>query len=323
MKTLLLVSLMSLNALAITNQDLLKNQEYNWQKVIKKDQVKHLSVTGQVIAEEGALHFQSARVSGRVLSLLNEEGSSVKKGMPLFKITGPECVSLREERRIAQKANLEDLVSSIDQRQGELNIQVTEKDCFIISDADGVLVKRTAGSGNSFSYGDSLAQVLEASNMKIEIEVPEKSAALVSKGSIVSFSIPSLNGFKGQSQVHQVFPIVEEGSRIMKARLQKIPLPKGTKLNSLVFAEIHLPTGKTCFSVPTTAVTLQDNSAWILKKGETLMSIPVNVLGAEKEEMLVMPSDQTLIREGDTIATFNVPFLYQQFKKNSSKSTAK
>ena len=312
---ILFLGLFAFSATASNIQELSQNKEFNWETIKKVNEVSSFQVTGTVIAEEGALHIQSARVSGRVLSLVNEEGGIVKRGSPLFAITGPECTTLREEKRIALKSKLEELVTSMSQREHELNIRLTNNECLVLADATGILVKRSIGSGNSFNQGDVLAQILEPEKMQVEIEVPERTASSITRGSPVTFRLPSAPAFKGTSQVHQVFPVVEEGSRMMRARLNKAPLPPGTKLNSMVFATIELPQNKQCLSVPETSVTFQDNKAWVLKRGSTLERIPVDVIGSSGSQLLVSATIQSHLQDGDTVATFNVPFLFQELKK--------
>lgn len=295
------------------------SEDYKWQQVKAGDEISTFPVTGQVIAEEGALHFQSARVGGRILSLAVEEGSFVKKNATLFHITGPECVSIREEKRIAVKSNLTDLLSTIEQRQKELNIIVTDKGCVMIADSDGILVKRSVNAGSAFNQGDSLAQILESSKLRVEIEVPEKSASIIKTGTVVKFKIPSLNNFKGESTVQQVFPLVDEGTRAMKARLKKISLPAETKLNSMVFAEVALSSGKQCLVVPSTAVTLQDSGSWIIRKTDKVERIPVMIISNQVETLLINPVKDGDLKQNDIIATHDVPFLFQEIKKNERK----
>lgn len=299
--------------------DLAASQQFRWQKIRLGAEVNSIPVSGQVIAEEGALQFQTARVTGRILALVNEEGSSVKKGDILFRITGPECVSIREEKRIAKASNLQDLLDTIEQRQKELNLIVTATECAIVADSSGVLFKRKVNSGSAFNQGDSLAQILAPSRMRIEIEVPEKSASVISRGTTVNFKIPSLNNFKGSSVVQQVFPLVDEGTHVMKARLQKTDLPPQTKLNSMVFAEIALTSGKKCFIVPNTAITLQDSNSWVLKKNSKVERIPVVIVSNEGDETLINPVQPGALSEKDDIATHNVPFLYQAVKNETLK----
>jgi multidrug efflux pump subunit AcrA (membrane-fusion protein) len=314
----LILALASINAFAKTMDSLMSSADYKWQPVQIGKEISSFPVSGMVIADEGAMHIQSARISGRALSLMNEEGGMVKQGQAIFAITGPECISIREEKRIAIHSKLEELVNSIAGREKELNIKVTERECLLLSDASGILVKRNIGSGNSFNQGDVLAQILEPEKMRVEVEVPEKSASLIARGTPVKFRLPSAPGFKGTSVIQQVFPIVEEGTRMMRARLHKANLPKETKLNSMVFADIELSQNHQCLIVPVTSVTFQDNNSWVLKKGSDLKRVAVNVLGNLGKKLLINPSHKDELKDGDIIATYNVPFLFQEVKKQTS-----
>lgn len=318
MKTFITFFLLLISSYSFGSRDI-TSDIYRWQSVKKDHLTTTFPVVGQVIAEEGALHFQSARVGGRILSLKTEEGSFVKKGSTIFHITGPECVTIREEKRIALKANLTDLLETIKQRQRELNIKVTDTDCLILADSDGILVKRNVNAGSAFNQGDSLAQILEVSKLRIEIEVPEKSASLIQTGSKVIFKIPSMNNFKSESTIQQVFPLVDEGTRVMKARLKKVALPANTKLNSMVFADVSLSDDALCFIVPLTAVTLQDSASWIIKKGEKIERIPVTILSTQSDRVLINPVKAGDIKEGDLVATQDTPFLFQEIKKMNPK----
>lgn len=320
MKVLLALSslLFLQTAFAKTLSNLKEDSSYKWTVVKEGQQSSTFPATGTIIADEGALHIQSARVTGRVLSLMSEEGGMVKKGNALFMITGPECISIREEKRIAVNSKLEDLVSSIVAREKELNIKVTDRECFALADASGVLVKRNVMSGNSFTQGDVLAQVLEPERMRVEIEIPERSASTITQGTKVKFRMPSAPEFVGSSVIQQVFPIVEEGSRMMKARLHKAPLPPKTKLNSMVFADIQLTVNKLCIIVPATAITFQDNGSWVVKKTTTLEPVSVEVLGKTENGTLVSAHGSSVLKDGDTVATQNVPFIYAEIKKQQN-----
>lgn len=313
--SVLILTLLSSSVFSKPPAALGADQTYKWEKVKEGQQSSTFPATGMIIADEGALHIQSARVNGRVLSLMSEEGGIVKKGSPLFLITGPECISIREEKRIAINSKLEDLVSSIVARERELNIKVTEKECVSLADASGVLVKRNVISGNSFSQGDVLAQILEPERMRVEIEVPERSASAIVLGTKVKFRMPSAPDFVGESVIKQVFPIVEEGSRMMKARLHRAPLPQKTKLNSMVFADIELMLNKLCIIIPITAVTFQDNHSWVVKKHTSLEMVSVEVVGKTENGLLVRSLTDKGLKDGDTIATHNVPFLYREMKQ--------
>ncbi|QQR79483.1 MAG: efflux RND transporter periplasmic adaptor subunit [Deltaproteobacteria bacterium] len=131
-----------------------ENQEnnYEWSLVTTSDQVATLKLTGRVIPKEEALSVESARIQGRIVSILKREGDLVKEGEALFIINSPECISLMMDKQIASQKGLEDLLKSAFRREKQLGLSVSDS-CRILSSITGTLIKKQIELGSSFNVG--------------------------------------------------------------------------------------------------------------------------------------------------------------------------
>ena len=107
--------------------------DYQWTKVVAGEEITGLRATGMIIPQEGALKNQSANTQGRVLAVLKREGDEVVPGTPLFLVNDSECESLAEEKLLAQKNGVQDLIDAANQREKQLGVKVENGQYEIVS----------------------------------------------------------------------------------------------------------------------------------------------------------------------------------------------
>ncbi len=82
----------------------------------------------------------------------------------------------------------------------------------------------------------------------------------------------------------------------------------------MVFADVELGSGAICLKVPQTAVTLQENKAWVIKSNPSATPVQVTVISQSSDFVLLNPVEKGVLTDGDIIATNNVPFLFKELR---------
>ncbi len=214
--------------------------EIEWMKLEEGPDFSSLSITGHVVPQDGALNIESARIPGRIISILKREGEAVSVGTPLYMISSSECFSLIEERKVAQSKHILELQDGVEKREQQLGLKIKNNDCLFTSGHTGVLTKRNMDSGSSFNMGDPLATVLDTKRLTIELDIPEKDMAKVRKGQHVQFYFAADGDTKLTGKIQSIVPTIDSSTRTFKVRLAPMNLPSHIALESLVFGHLDI-----------------------------------------------------------------------------------
>ena len=174
---------------------------------------------GKVIPKEGALSIESARIQGRVTSILKREGERVETGEPLFLINSAECISLTEEKRVAEERGLQELIAGAKARQEQLGLSVSNDQCRLLATHSGTIVKRQIELGAAFNIGDALATVLDVGNLSVELDLPERDQGFIKSGQQVKIQLPAYPGRFFEGRVERILPSIDPQTRTLKLRL--------------------------------------------------------------------------------------------------------
>lgn len=82
----------------------------------------------------------------------------------------------------------------------------------------GVVVRRSVGMGQNVDAGPILFEVVDASSMWAEIDVPEQHAAAVRRGSLVRIEVDALPGKTFEAKIDSVVPEIDPRTRTAHAR---------------------------------------------------------------------------------------------------------
>ena len=287
-------------------------QEIQWGAVAAGGFTNELRVPGHVIAREGALGVESARVAGRVVSILKREGDPVLAGQALFAVNSPECVSLAQEKSAAEERKLQDLVDAARRREEQLGLSVEGAECRILASHDGTLTRRQVELGAAFNIGDPLATILDVSNLTVELDVPERSLPQVKVGQPVRLQLASEPERALSARVEHVLPTIDPVTRSVKVRLSPLALTEGATLDALVFGSIRTGVRQQAFKVPTTSLVFDRNRQFVIKRaGERTVAVPVEVVGEAEDTSTVRPLADDL-KAGDQIAVKGALFLLRR-----------
>jgi multidrug efflux pump subunit AcrA (membrane-fusion protein) len=266
-------------------------------------------------AQASDSEWKPARVIGRILSILKREGEPVKEGDFLYSISSGECVALREEKRVAEKRSIAELITSADRREKQLGIKLVEDKCMIVATHDGVLTKRNLESGAVFNVGDVLATVLDVGHLGIEIDIPEQDHSKVKIGEKISFQFSSRPERKFTGRIQTIVPAIDQVTRSVKARLTSMILPGDTSLDSLIYGEIDNGKHESTLTVPASALVFHHNQQYVVGGNPANpKAIPVQVISEANATVSIRPIHEEALKAGDSIATKGAIFLFQKIK---------
>lgn len=292
--------------------------DYAWKPIERSEAAGGgVSVTGRVIPQDGALNIESARVAGRVLTILRREGEAVSVGTPLYWISSAECSSLGEERRVAVAKNIPELIEGVQNREQQLGLRIKNEQCAVVAGHAGILTRRNLESGATFNIGDALATTLDTRRLTVEVDVPERDQARVKAGQAVRFQFASNPGEVFRSKIQNAVPTIDPVTRTSKARLKPTRLPGNVSLDALVFGEIETGKSEPILSVPSTALVFFRNRQYVISGGEEAPApVPVLVVNENDHASSIRPAQAGALREGDLVATKDAIFLMKRLQQS-------
>lgn len=291
-------------------------EDYQWGAVTAGGISNELHVTGRIIPREGALSIESARIQGRIINILKREGEKISEKEPLFIINSPECLSLMEEKHIAQSHGLKDLVESAERREKQLGLKINGQ-CEILATHNGIMTKRQVEIGASFNLGDPLATIVNIDQLTVELDVPERDLSKVKPGQKVKVILASDPDSSFPTTIQHLLPTIDPTTRTTKARLSPLSLPSKISVDALVFAKIEIEGGEQILSVPPSALVFDHNTQYVIKKGNPQPSIiPVRVVSETDSVSSIRPVNLNDLKVGDPILIKGTIFMYDKLMKD-------
>jgi multidrug efflux pump subunit AcrA (membrane-fusion protein) len=305
---LLLLPLLVLSSLASGQE-----RDYQWTKVTTAELNAGIKVTGRMIPQDGALNIESARIAGRVLSILRREGDRVTVGTPLFAISSAECISLLEEKKVASSNGIQQLIGSVSKREKQLAISVDEASCKVVSAHSGILTKRSVESGAAFNPGDPLVTILDVNRLTAEFDLPERDMAKVKLTQPVHFRLASDPDSAYLSKISHIVPMIDSTSRTTKVRVDPVKIKSATTQDALIFGEIETGSKESILKVPSAALVFSHNRQYVIRGPKAKAAVvEVSVLGEADNFSSIRPIKPEDLKDGDLVAGSGGIFLLKQ-----------
>lgn len=303
-----------------------------------------IQVPGSLLpAEETQIRSE---VSGRIVQLNIQEGSTVQKGTLLVKLFDQDLQAqlkkLQVQLQIAQKTEERQrellTISGVSQQDYDLSaLQVDNLKADIMSAQiaidkteirapyQGKIGLRNVSLGSFLSPNDIVATLRQVTQLKLEFSIPEKYAKNVEKGYRVHFKVD------GGDNTHQATVIatesgVDQATRTLRVRA--LVNESHPELVPGVFAKVDLELGKDAdaLMVPTQAVIPQarnkqvvvlrrDSAAFVIVETGIRDSAFVQITTGLKPGDTVVTSGLMAIRPNSKIKVGNVKN-YQSMKTN-------
>jgi membrane fusion protein, multidrug efflux system len=277
--------------------------------------------TGTVMANE-EVELRS-EIPGKIVRILFNEGSPVKKGDLLVKINDEELKAqleraryrfrLLEDREYRQKVLLErEAISQedYDVSLNELNMAKSEVDLIIAqinkteikAPFDGKIGLKSVSEGSFVNNSIIIATLQNINPVKIDFSVPEKYYLQVQKGDKVNFTVTGSNE-RFVAEVYALEPKIDPVTRTLRIRAifrndQGRILP-----GSFADVQLVLKQVSNAILIPTQSVIpeLKGQKVFLYKNGN---AVPQNIeTGTRTEESVQVTSG---LKENDTLITSGI-----------------
>ena len=191
-----------------------------------------ISTVGYVTYDQGQLIHINPRVAGWVERLyVQASGDPVTRGEPLYEIYSPQLVNAQEDLLLALNSNNPQLIQAAEDRLRALQLdadfidqlktdrQVVQHLVFRAPQT-GVVDNLAIREGAYVQPGTRLMSIGNLEQVWVEAEVFERQAALLEPGLPASMKLDYLPGRIWEGEVDYVYPLLDAGSRTLRARLR-------------------------------------------------------------------------------------------------------
>lgn len=287
--------------------------QYETFKIESSNVTNGLRVTGKIVPLDGTLYIESARFSGRVLSVLVKEGDEIKPGKPLLLINSAECLSLYQEKKMAQARKLDDMLKVINAREKQLSMKAEANSCYVVASSGGVVTKKMVEAGSNFNSGDNLFTLINRHSLTVELDIPERDAVKLKLNQKAVIQRPADPGKTYNSEVNAIIPSLNAVSRTVRVRLKKIDFINNPSLEEFVFAEIQIQGDGVLFKVPSSSVVFSGDMDYVLKMKDGKMNkVPVIVVNQTDDFFFIREKNLHSIQIGDDIISKGAVFQMQK-----------
>jgi RND family efflux transporter MFP subunit len=241
--------------------------------------VRDLKTVGRVIVDETRIHHVHTKIEGWVDTLrVNATGEKVGKGQPLLSIYSPELLATQEEYLLAWKARrslgadaspealrrAEDLVQSSRRRLLLYDFSARQIDeleqhgaamraVTLYAPMSGFIMQRNVTQGERITPESNLLDIADLSKVWVLASIYEYEAPFVKVGQSATMALSYQPGKRYQGKVTLVYPILEEGSRTLQARLEFANPSMELKPEMFADVTLHADVGER-LAVPDSAV---------------------------------------------------------------------
>ncbi|MCZ6633677.1 MAG: efflux RND transporter periplasmic adaptor subunit [bacterium] len=203
-----------------------------------------------------------SRTSGQVISIMKEEGDSVRPGTILARLDAAEIkitVALREVafREAKQRYEREEMLfqrnlgsqerfenaktqmesASAQMEQAKLNLSYTE----IRAPISGVLTHRNIEIGNLVTNNQVVFSMANFNPLLARIQVTEKDFGKIIEGQTARITVEAASGKEFRGRVKMISPVVDPASGTIKVTVE-IPSGGDTVLRPGMFASVYIIT---------------------------------------------------------------------------------
>ena len=281
----------------------------------------YLQLSGSITANEQIdVH---AEISGIVGDIHFEEGKLVNKGQVLFTINDAELraqlaqattrsnLASENERRakllLAKEAISQEEydIASADYRTAQAQIQIIQAQLaktVVRAPFTGVIGLRNISKGTYITPTIAVAQLVSLSPVKLLFSIPEKYAAMVKKGTQISFTIQG-DDESFQAKIYATEPTIEIATRTLSVKA--IAENTSQKLIPGTFANVTFPleTLDNGLLVPAEAlIPIQNGKKIFVAKNGKAKEVIVETGGRTDSDVLISKG----LQAGDTVLTSGV-----------------
>ncbi len=243
-----------------------------------------IQALGRIMPNVGSMQVERADKKGRVQSVAVKIGQYVNVGAPLLRLS--PCGEGKAE-------------------------------CSLAATHDGMVSEILTTPGADVDAGDGIVNIVNPKGISIRLDVPAKYVKFLSSGQRVLVHFAQTPGKKFETKILEILPALGSGELTRGLRLEPVLPPVGTHLDTLVNAEISIPTDGTEIRVPSTAVGFYGGRHFLVKKSDAgFEAVPVQILSESTDSLYVRPAPQAHIESGEWVlskgAIYYLPRLLEE-----------
>jgi membrane fusion protein, multidrug efflux system len=222
------------------------------------------------------------------------------------------------DEKIGQEVDLVTAKNDVDNAESQVKLMQDQLDYTnVVADIDGVVDNITVKLGEMFAPNTQQIRLVNASNLKVVVEVPELYQQRIKVGTPVNIQLPALNDKIITGTVHVAGRIINPGSRTFQAEI-RIPASSDIRANQVAVVKLEDYTAKDAITIPVNTlqsdehgkfvmVGLKQNGKWVAHKEPVtvgqLYSDKIEIKnGLQPGEQLVTDGFQGLY-EGQLLST--------------------
>ncbi len=291
----------------------------------------YIDLQGNVDAENTS--FISPRGSGGVVrALYVKKGDAVKSGQLLLTlddaIQSQQAANARTqvayardlyqrrknlwEQKIGAEVDLINAKNQVDQAESQLRIAEDQLGFTnVYADITGVVDEVTIKVGETFAPGNQQLRLINTSNLKVVVQVPEAYQERVKVGTPVRIALPELNNKIITGTVRVIGKVINAGSRSFYVEV-RIPNDKDIRANQIAVVKIQDYAATNALTVPVNTLQSDEKGKYVLvqatENGRTVArkkTVTLGQLYADKAEI------KSGLREGDKLITDGFQGLYE------------
>ena len=259
------------------------------------------------------------RMNGRLMTLMADEGLSVKKDTVLAQLEDTDLLKnlegLKAQALVAERelARRQDLMKRKATSALELDRAQADRDAAVaaVSEAeaqlsylklvapeDGLIIRRDGEIGTVIPMGQPVFWMSCCAPLRVSAEVDEEDISLVAPGQKV---VISADAFPGQVFEGIVQSITPKGDPIARSYRVRLTLPEQTPLMIGMTTEANIITreDKNALLAPVSAI--RDNKVWLVE-GDTVRVVPVTTGTRSREAIQItdgLSKDSTILLNAD------------------------
>jgi len=257
------------------------------------DLLHYVEIQGRVVAKD--MGIASSEIGGRLLSVIGDEGETVRRGQLLATVDVESInkqiaevnTSLqlaqqtyeRQERLWSQKIGSEiqylqtkNQVERLEQSLETLKFQLTKANVYApISGKIDMMLKE---AGEVAGPGEPIIRILDVNNLRTEIDVPENYLTTIKRGQTVRVALPAIDE-EFDARVLLIGNSIDAGSRTYKIETNISSRSGNVKPNLMATMKLNDETATDVISIPVNLVQQEVSGKDYVYTVETIDNVAV------------------------------------------------
>jgi membrane fusion protein, multidrug efflux system len=291
----------------------------------------YIDLQGNVDAENTS-YISPRGTGGVVRSVFVKKGDLVKRGQLLLKLDdavqnqqlanastqlahSKDLYQRRKnlwDQKIGAEIDLINDQNQVDQKENDVKVAQEQLDFTnVYADINGAVDDLTIKVGETFAPGSQQLRLVNTSDLKVVVQVPELYQERVRVGTPVKIAFPGLNNKTITGTVHVTGKMINTGSRSFDVEI-KIPNDKEIRANQIAVVKLQDYSAANAILAPVNTLQTDDKGKFVMveitDKGRTVAHKRTVTIGQLYEDKIEIKSG---LQAGDQLITDGFQGLYE------------